>query len=192
MRPRPFVLAAMSTVVFVSCGVPTDDGVETADPDGVPFGLLEPDRVPVAAPPPGQGAVVDVFLFDADAEHLVPVTRRVESTDLGAVVGELESGPSDLEAALGLQSALSDVDVVVGVEVEGTIATVDLGEAFTELSGTEQRVALAQLVYSLTDRSGVERLSITIDGEPVEVPRGDGTLTGDAVERVDYESLAPP
>lgn len=186
------VLAVVSVVFAASCGVPTDGGVEAADPDEVPFGLLEPDRVPVAATPSGQGAVVDVFLFDPDAGHLAPVTRRVESAGLDTVVAELESGPSEVEAALGLQSALSEVDAVVGVEVEGATVTVDLIEAFTGLSGTEQRVALAQLVYSLTDRSGVERLSITIDGEPVEVPRGDGTLTGDAVERVDYEALAPP
>lgn len=191
MRARLWLLG-LAVLLSGACGVGTDDGVEAIDAGDVPFGLLEPDRVPVAAPRPGAATVVDLYLYDPEARHLVPVLRRVEATGLDAVVAELESGPSEPESAIGLQSALAEVDAVIGVELVGAAAAVDLAESFTELGGTEQRVALAQLVFSLTGRPGVDELLVTIEGEQVGVPRADGTVTGDAVERADYESLAPP
>lgn len=188
--------AAVALIVAIlcagGCGVPTDSGVEVADRDDVPFGLLDADRAPATGPPQGVGSVVDIFLYDPAAGHLVPVTRRVESSGPSAVIAELESGPSEAEATLGLQSALSEIDAIDGLRVDGTRVTVDLTETFTELSGTEQRIALAQLVFSLTDRTEVEELGVTVEDAPVEVPRGDGTLTGDPVGRSDYEALAPP
>ena len=46
--------------------------------------------------------------------------------------------------------------------------------------------ALAQLVFTLTDLPGIQRVSVTVEGERVEVPRGDSTLTSDPLTRGDY------
>lgn len=178
--------------VTASCGVAVDDGVEVADPDDVPFGLLEPNRVPIAAPGPGPTTAVVLYLTATDHERLVPITRRVDSAGIETIIDELQTGPSATESSLGLQSALSDVDAVTGVEITGTTAIVDLGDSFTELSGADQLTAIAQLIFTLTERPAIEQVAITVEGEPVEVPRGDGTLTRDALDRSDYEPLAPP
>lgn len=183
-----FVLVSM----LAACGAGTDSSVETADPEDVPFGLLEQDREPIAGPRPGAGAVVDVFLFDSEEERVVPVARRVDSTTVAAVVEELEADPSDAESSLGLQSALIDVEPIAGVEIDGDTVVIDLAESFSELSGADQTTAIAQLVFTLTERGGIEQVAITAEGEPVEVPRGDGTLTRDTLDRSDYRSLAPP
>lgn len=190
-RPAPLLLLCLVSLLG-ACGVDTGGGVETVDPDGVPFGLLEEDREPIAGPPPGAGAVVDLYLFDPDEERVVPVTRRVDATGIAAMVAELEAGPSDAESSLGLQSALTDVEPIAGIEVDGDTVVLDLAESFTELSGSEQTTAIAQLVFTLTQRRDVDRVGITAEGEPIEVPRGDGTLTRDTLDRSDYESLAPP
>jgi spore germination protein GerM len=59
------------------------------------------------------------------------------------------------------------------------------------LGGTEQLIALAEIVYTATARPGVGQVSFTLEGEPIEIPRGDGSLTSDAVTRGDYRELAP-
>lgn len=193
MRRRvvPLVMVALLSML-AACGVGADNSVETADREDVPFGLLEQDREPIAGPSAGSGAVVDVYLFDSEEERVVPVARRVDSTGVAAIADELEADPSDAESSLGLQSALIDVEPIAGVEVDGDTVIIDLAESFSELSGSDQTTAIAQLVFTLTERGGIERVAITAEGEPVEVPRGDGTLTRDTLDRSDYQSLAPP
>lgn len=185
------LIVVLVTLSAAACGVRTGDGVDIADADDVPFGLLEPDRAPIAGSPEGS-AVIDVFFLDRDQERLVPVTRRVRSAGVQSIVAELEAGPSDAESSLGLHSALTDVEVISTVDVDGSTATVDLAGSFTELSGADQLTAIAQLVLSLTQRPGIDQVAITVDGDRVEVPRADGTLTSDALDRRDYESIAEP
>ena len=71
------------------------------------------------------------------------------------------------------------------------LATVDLDAAFGELAGTAQLVALAELVYTATGRPGVGQVVFSLDGQPIEVPRGDGSLTSEPLTRSDYPELAP-
>lgn len=178
-------------VTIAACGVRTSDGVEIADPSDVPFGLLEPDRVP-AALRPDASAVVQLFLFDPDSSVLVPVTRQVSDAAVETVVDELEAGPTDSESLLGLRSALIDIAAVDGVDVDGSTASVDFNDSFTTLGGSDQLVAIAQLVYTLTQRSAIDQLVVRVDGEIVEVPRDDGTLTSDPLTRADYASFSAP
>lgn len=181
----------VAVVALAACGAPTSERVEIADPQDVPFGLLEPDRVPVALQP-GPGAVVRIHLFDPDRSALVAVTRQVARSGVDAIVRELEAEPTDAESSIGLRSALIDIDAVAAVDVEGSTAVVGLHESFTSLGGSEQVVAIAQLVYTLTARPDIEQVSVTIDGESVEVPRDDGTLTRNPLTRADYASFSPP
>ena len=186
------VCAAVAVLLpLAACGVTTSDDVEIADPSAVPFGLLEPDRVPVALPP-ASGTVVQLYLFDPDRSVLVPVTRQVNGVGLEAVVAELEVGPTDSESLLGLQSALTDIAAIDDVDVEGSTAFVDLNEAFTTLGGSDQVVAIAQFVFTVTERPTVDQLVVRVDGELVEVPRDDGTLTRDPWTRADYTLFSPP
>jgi spore germination protein GerM len=176
---------------LVACGVATGDDVELADPSAVPFGLLEPDRVPGALRPTG-GTVVDIHLFDPDSSVLVPVTRQVSTGEIDAVVAELESGPTDMESLLGLRSALTDIAAVDDLAVEGSTASVDLNDSFTTLGGNDQIIAIAQLVFTVTEAPTIDQLVITVEGANVEIPRADGTLTSDALTRADYSSFTPP
>ena len=64
-------------------------------------------------------------------------------------------------------------------------------EAVLERSD-DQALSVAQMVFTLTARPGIGRVSFTIDGEPVDVPDGSGALTSDPVAREDYDDLAPP
>jgi spore germination protein GerM len=76
--------------------------------------------------------------------------------------------------------------------VRGGVATVAVAESFKELSTSEQRLAVAQLVVTLTGRPGVGQVAFTIDDEPVPVPTGDGLIADRAVSRDDFASVVEP
>lgn len=133
-------VAAPST--SVGCGVTTSNNVEIADVEDVPFGLLEPDRVPTALRPVNGAVVVHLYLFDPDSSALVPVTRRIAADSIEAVVAELDTGPTESETFLGLRSALSDIDAIDGVNVDGSTAFVNLNDSFTTLGGGDQTIAI--------------------------------------------------
>jgi len=190
-RARAVVLLGVAFAA-TSCGVRDERGVERANPDDVPFGLLEEDREPVAAPLPGPRSAAELYFVDDDGERLVPIERLVASDSVSGLLAELESGTTDAESASGLRSALTDAEAIASVGIEGGVAIIDMTESFRELGGDDQLVAIAQMVFTLTGRSDVDEVSFTLAGEPVEVPRGDGSLTSGTLGRDDYESLAPP
>lgn len=190
-RVAPFTLLSALVLAVTCCGVGVDRGVDRVDADDVPFGLLDEDRDAVAAPGPGTPSVVEVYLYSEEAERLVRVQRPIISTSVPSLLAQLETGPTDAEADAGLRSALSDTDAIASVDVEGGIAVVDLAETFQELGGGDQLVAIAQLVFTATGRPDVDEVTLTLEGETVEVPRGDGSLTSGSLERADYESLSP-
>lgn len=181
------VVAALAA----GCGVPTDGRAAEVDAEEVPFGLLDPNRQAATDPAPSGRVVVTVFLHSEEDEGLVPVSRRLSEPTLPAVLAELERSPSDREAARGLRSPLAEVDAVADASVEAGVATIDLSEPFTGISGSDQLIAIAQLVFTATAQPGVGQVGFTLDGEQVEIPRGDGSLTSDVVTRADYAALAP-
>ena len=108
-----------------------------------------------------------MYFHDATTERLVRVALSTGDTGLDAVLRLLE-GPGG--SGLPIGNPLDDVEVVRSAEVARGRATVDLADSFVDLSGTDQRIALAELVYTATGRPGVGQVSFTLEGEPTEVP----------------------
>jgi spore germination protein GerM len=133
---------------------------------------------------------VDIYLIGRGG-RLTRLQRNVIATGVPGVIAALLAGPTPDEAALGVHTALSDVQMVRTVETSDAVAAVDLASTFTDLGGEDQRAAIAQLVFTLTGAPGVQRVSFTLDGRPIEIPRGDGTLTTGSVSRDSYDSLRP-
>ncbi len=157
----------------------------------VPFGLLDPSDTNVV---PSQSVTsnVVIYLVTSDPQHLVAVARDVGAADpVAAAVAALAAGPTDREAAFGLQTALPAQHLVRSVKVADGVAAVDLDTAFGDIGGSNQLLAIAQLVYTLTAQSTVDRVTFSVEGGAVEIPRGDGSLTSGAVSRTDYQQLAP-
>lgn len=193
-RARPAVAAlAMAAVVLVACGVQPEDKAFLAKPGDVPYDLLTPaaPATPTTVPgPSGPSTMVTVYFVQGG--RMSPAERRVAApVALDRLVLTLAAGPTQSEATVGLRTAILAVDVVRSVLLAGGIATVDLSATFTEAVGGDQLLALAQIVFTLTERPGVGRVGFTLEGSPVGVPRGDGAVTLDSVSRDDYSALAP-
>lgn len=179
--------AGLLLVVASGCGVPTESRP----------GLLPDDRVPAAlsSPPPHPPAMdpVDATVFNVyliDEERLRPVPRAVVGdVNLAERLEALRAGPTADEAGAGLRSALNDEASIRISRVSAAVATVDLPLGLAELVGSDQVLALAQLVFTLSEDPVIDEVLFTVEGEPVAAPVEDGTLLGRAVGRSDFATL---
>jgi hypothetical protein len=198
-------------VTATSCSIPGDGSVKQIDPDQIPYEL----NATTTSPPPTTVSatttttpVVEtttstisstipveiVRLFFVAGAQIVPIDRLLLSPAAAPqVLAALSEGPPEGDAAAGLRSALP-VGFVAEVSVERGIATVVLPATFiTDIPGGEQRLAVAQIVLTLTRQSGVGQVRFTSNNEPQSVPRGRGDLTapGASVACDDYANLLP-
>jgi hypothetical protein len=172
------------------CGVREQSSPQAIDSSDVPFDLLESQPTP-EVPNAGESVGYQLTIYLLGAERLVPVLRQApQPPDLATALDTLAEGPTADEVALGLQSAVGPESPARPVRAEGALAVVELSDAFLTGSG-DQIAGLAQIVFTLTEGSGVEGVQFLLDGEPVEVPRADGVLTTEPVGRTDYARLAP-
>jgi spore germination protein GerM len=173
-----------------ACGVPLNERAQEIT--DVPFGLLDPQASePPEANIPTEGTAVQIFLVDSSRTQLIAVERRSAETDLPSVVEALLGGPTRAESRQGLTSAFPDETQVAGVDLVGGVASVDLTADFATTDGPTQRLAIAQMVLTLTGRPGVGRVSFTLVGQPIDIPRGDGTLAAGSVSRDNFREFLP-
>lgn len=185
------VVALAVALALAACGVPLDNDARTVGDEDVPFGLLDPDRRPAVVAPPDGRRTVEIHLYSPDDEKLVPVSRRVAEVDPQDVLVELTLEPTEAEVATGLRNPLADSETALESTLSRGVLTVELSEAFGTLSGSDQLVAIAQIVYTSTGRPGIGRVQFRSEGEPTDILLGDGTLTTEPVSRDDYPDLRP-
>ncbi len=185
------VWVATAIMALVGCGVPTDSDPRAIPPEEVPYGLLRPSADPRAGPmTPEEGGQIQVFFLRG--ERLAPATRRVRPVaSVEGVMRHLLRGPNRDEAAEGLRSAIGPRSDLLGIRMEGRVAVIDLNADFVEIQGEEQLLAVAQLVFSATGVAGVDAVTLLLEGKPVEVPTGEGTLTGRPLTRGDFTRFSP-
>src|SRR5262249_13720249 len=109
-----------------------------------------------------------------------------EPPDPKSVGAALLQGPTREEAAVGMRSAIPSAAIRALSRVVNQTVVVDMRQPFTDVTGSEQKIALAQIVLTMTLLHGVKQVRFLLDGEPVSVPRANGTLTRTPVKRSDY------
>lgn len=207
-RSSPLVAVLLAFSILSSCSIPDEGGVRAVDPADIPYELdatttststtsttsLPPADFTTTSGPNTTVPVDTVSLFYVAGLQVVPITRLLLSPASAAqVLAALAEGVPSVEAAAGLRSALPP-DFIAEVIVERGIARVDLPPTFvTDVPGAEQRLAIAQIVLSLTRRAGIGQVLFTSAAQPQSVPRGRGDLTdpGGTVACEDYANLLP-
>ncbi|GAB4331295.1 MAG: hypothetical protein Kow0010_16590 [Dehalococcoidia bacterium] len=184
---------------LVACG--DDDDVRptpTADTPGpTATATLPPTETPSPAASPTATPAAETiglkvyFLRD---EKVAAVLREVPATQAvgRAAMEELLRGPTLNEVETGLSSAIPEGTRLLGLDISGGVATVDLSSEYESGGGSLSMMArLAQVVYTLTQFSTVDAVSFRLDGKPVEVFGGEGILLDGPVDRSDFEDLTP-
>lgn len=189
MRSRGRLVAALAVAALTAtgCGLPAHQ-VTRLDPDSVPFGLL--NTAPPSVPAQGRGPQATVYLVDGG--RLVTVARRVVGENVPAEAARaLMEGPTTAESARGLTTDVPTPTHLISLDLTGSVATVDLSSEFGDLGGSDQVLAVAQFVYTLTASPYIDAVRFAIDGKPIEVPDASGSLSAQPRTRSDYRTLAP-
>lgn len=140
---------------------PTEEPTSTPEPTAEP--TATPDPTPT--PEPVERVVNVYWLRDTG----IAVGGRVVTTDqlAGAAMDALIAGPDDLETDLGMVSAIPAGTEVLGIDIAGGVATIDLSSEFeaTGLGTAGETGLVAQVVFTLTQFPTVDSVDIRIDGE---------------------------
>jgi len=181
------VVALLSAMLVSGCGLPTNK-VTPLDEHAVPFGLL--GSAAPTAPPQTQGPRTLVYFVAHD--RLVSVPRRVVGENIPAEAARaLIAGPTSAESAAGISSDVPTQTHLVSLDVSHSVATADVSSDFGAVGGSDQVLAIAQFVYTLTASQFIDSVRFAIGGKPIEVPDASGSLSSAPRTRVDYKPVAP-
>ncbi len=174
----------LATVLLVTgCGVPLQD-----DPV-----LLKERPTPInpTSAPDGVNAVRVYLVRDGRLES---VTRTTEDTTVRSLIELLAEGPTLLEGADGVTTAVVPGDFVVeqapSPQAPGAPVIIEVPVEFTQVDGDLQLLATAQLVWTATEPQPRGLVRMTYNGESIELPTDQG-LTASSVRRSDFSSVAP-
>jgi hypothetical protein len=102
------------------------------------------------------------------------------------------AGPTIVEADQGITTMIPDGTEVLGVEVQGNEARVNLSSEFESGGGSlSMNLRVAQVVYALTQLPDVDAVQFLIDGEPREMIGGEGIVVTDASRSNFSEGVVP-
>ncbi|CAB4877017.1 unannotated protein [freshwater metagenome] len=197
------LIIATVAMTAVSCGVPSSSKFSTIDRANIPFGLSDtttsttttttivPASTTTLVEPATTIATEPVLLYYVAGTQLVSVTQLLpRPVSIAQTMAVLEAGPPR-EFGLGLRTAIPEGAQSQLSEAAGVV-TVDLPIAFfKDMAPQDQRLAIAQIVLTLTDQRGVGQVTFTQNNLPISVLRGGGDLTqpGQLLVSADYEQL---
>ena len=188
-RIRAGLTAAVVAGLLAGCGVPVEGEPRTVEPPRGPFAAA---GSPTPVPPPEAGTVAQPLYF-VRGDRLVAVLRRVRTVPtVPEHVADLVAGPTRAEADAGLASALGGNTVIAAVRLEGTRAVVELDDPPEGGGRSDEVLAVGQVVCTLTARADVATVSFRHEGQPLGVPRSDGSLSQAPLTVADYAALVAP
>jgi germination protein M len=161
---------------------------------------------PTEEPVPRTIALKAYFLLLGNVDGptpLVPVNRHVEETVAvaRAAMEALLAGPTEDEGAHDLRvgtigTQIPEGTTLLGLDVEGGVATVDLSAEFASGDIDDQdreswAIRLAQVTYTLTQFPTVESVRFLVDGKPAAVIEGHEGSPIDLATRTAYADQRP-
>lgn len=187
-------------LALAACGVPEEGRFIPIEQSQVPDALVvttttASTTTTVADAPENTSTTVADVLYDSvelyfvSANRVVRSERRIVSPATPTqVLDTLLAGLDAQTESAGLRSALPR-GLTATIDVRRGVAKISSTAPFlSELEPSDQRLAIAQLVLTLTRRPGIGQVIFSVDGVDIQVPRGGGDLTapGAAVTYDDY------
>jgi len=146
-------------------------------------------ETPAAAPTPAATSKIAVYFVRG--EEVVAVTRTIEATTAiaTAALTELLGGPTSEERTADLFTEIPEGTRLLGLTIEGTLATVDLSSEFESGGGTlSMTLRLDQILDTLFAFPTIESIAFRIDGAPVEAIGGEGLMVSPPITRSDRQN----
>ena len=195
------ISAAMATLA--ACGpapagglgpAPRGDTRTSAPTNGAPTAHAGQPSASVPATPPSASSArsISVQAWFTRAGKLFETQRAVPATrSIGkAAITALLAGPNKAEAAAGLVSDIPGGTSLLGLNIAGGVATVDLSRSFTNsASASLVSLRLAQVLYTLTQFSTVTSVHWRINGQ--DVTTIGGVSVADPQTQAAYANVLP-
>ncbi|HEY3557557.1 MAG TPA: GerMN domain-containing protein [Kribbella sp.] len=176
-------------LVLAGCGVPVQADPMPIEPAAVPSQLRGSGQAtsPRPSATPGRTSLQVNFVRN---DKLVSLRRQAPPTArLQAVIDDLIAGPSDVEQANGVTTALPPNATLTVVTIQGSRVVLELSGDTEGRSATENVLAVGQIVLSVTALPSVDEVTFSRNGVPVEALLADGALTTEPLTESDYQSL---
>lgn len=156
----------------------------------------EPTTAPTTTAPvtPKPVAHTTVRIYLIRGEYLgvgmgrtAPVTSPARTA-----MAQLLGGPNLSEKKMGLSSEIPKGTKLLGLSISNGTATVNLSKKFESGGGTlSMTLRISQVVNTLTQFKGVNKVAFKIEGKSVESIGGEGIMVSPPVDRADYEDTLP-
>ncbi|MFC0506439.1 GerMN domain-containing protein [Micromonospora costi] len=183
MRARIWSVGVL-ILLLAGCGVPSDDRPRPVEVPPGPFPTTE------TASPTASGGRLDEALCFVRDDRVERIVRRTDTlSSVEAHLRHLLAGPGPQELERGVSSALPGTITVAGTRLNGATAEVDVRLAGDDIGRSDEVLAFGQIVCTLTARSDVDRVSFRRDGQPLDVPRADGSLSREPLTEADYAAI---
>jgi spore germination protein GerM len=192
--------AGLIGVLTAGCGIPASSGPQAIAKGNIPSRLLNPGSTTTSTNPnpPPVYVTEQIYLVDPNL-HLTPRNRNIAPpANLTQIVDALLLGPIAAESAEGIQSFVTSTSPLSGsnravVTVANGIATVNFATNPVQVVGAAQTLlAIAQVVFTVTQQPNVTGVLFQIAGQPIEVPIGpNGALVPGPVNQAQYPAQAP-
>lgn len=189
MRTRQLVLGAvlLALASLPGCG---NDGDETTAPTTT---AAPATTVTTAAPSTTTSTVptatqpFTVWFVRGEKVAAAQVEAAPTSGEIDAAVRALlATAPPE-----GLTTQIPAGTTLRGVRTEAGTAVVDLSSSFASGGGSlSMQLRVAQVVFTATGYGNIDRVTITLDGQPVDGIGGEGVQSKD-VRRADFEDQTP-
>lgn len=165
-----------------------------------------PTTTPTTAPPPTTTTqppstslptpmTMDVRVYFIHGDQIAVAHRTVTATQQTATAAmtELLAGPNANDSASGLATAIPAASRLLGINISGGLATVDLTGAFASGGGTASMTdRLAQVTFTLTQFATINGVVFHLDGKAVNVFSSEGIILDHPATRAGFESITPP
>ena len=190
---RRFVALVLVLLSTAGCGVRSDTTARDLSAGRVPYGLLDdtPTTTSTSTPTPSVPRA-DVNVYFVREDRMVRQVRQVNApATVAKALTALLFGVQEDELAAELRSAIDPTASLQARAIDPATYQVDLSAEFNKGPSSEQVLALAQIVFTATALPGVTGVRFSLNGVPIEVPTGSGSLTSEPVGPEAFVEFAP-
>ena len=176
-------------LLSAACGAPMTDQAQPLATQLIP---ASPSASPTETEP-ALATPTPALYFTVGADRVQAVRRQGETgapqAEAAELLNALVAGPNEAELAAGLSSALIPGLTLNLTGLSDGHATVDVVGDAPGPAATQAQLAVAQIVLTITGITGIDTVTLTRNGHPIEAALPDGSLTALPLTHADYAAL---